>query len=166
MSPQKPKTSGGLLLFDRSESTCLKILVAHPGGPFFKNKDDGWWSIPKGEPELGEEIFDAALREFEEETGMKPIGPFLDLGNVMQKNGKQVFAWAFEGNWPEGKIPDCNEITLEFPKGSGREGTFPEIDQALLLPVSEARKKLTFAQTPFIDRLLEILQAYKKPSKG
>ena len=96
------------------------MLVAHPGGPFFKNKDDGWWSIPKGEPEEGEDIFNAALREFEEETGLNPKGPFIDLGNILQKNGKRVYAWAFEGTWPKGKLPECNEITLEFPKGSGK----------------------------------------------
>lgn len=151
------KTSGGLLLFENSQKDVPLMLVAHPGGPFFKNRDDGWWSIPKGEPEPGEEIFDAALREFEEETGMKPNGPFLDLGDVLQKNGKRVFAWAFEGTWPEGKIPECNEITLEYPKGSGKTWTFPEIDRVLMLIPEDARKKLRKEQGPFIDRLLEKL---------
>ena len=142
------------------------MLVAHPGGPFFANKDEGWWSIPKGEPEQEEEIFDAALREFEEETGLKPKGPYIELGNILQKNGKRVYAWAFEGAWPEGKIPKCNEITLEFPKGSGKSWTFPEIDRALMLPPAQARAKLRKEQTPFIDRLLERLERNSMASKG
>tara|TARA_E500000331_G_scaffold268068_1_gene259411 strand:+ start:125 stop:553 length:429 start_codon:yes stop_codon:yes gene_type:complete len=142
------------------------MLVAHPGGPFFANKDEGWWSIPKGEPEQEEEIFDAALREFEEETGLKPKGPFLELGNILQKNGKRVYAWAFEGAWPEGKIPECKEITMEFPKGSGKSWTFPEIDRALMLPPAQARAKLIKEQTPFVDRLLEKLEQSSMVSKG
>ena len=142
------------------------MLVAHPGGPFFANKDEGWWSIPKGEPEQEEKIFDAALREFEEETGLKPKGPYLELGNILQKNGKRVYAWAFEGAWPEGKTPECNEITLEFPKGSGKSWTFPEIDRALMLPPAQARAKLIKEQTPFIDRLLERLERNSMASKG
>ena len=142
------------------------MLVAHPGGPFFANKDEGWWSIPKGEPEQEEEIFDAALREFEEETGLKPKGPYIELGNILQKNGKRVYAWAFEGAWPEGKIPECNEITMEFPKGSGKSWTFPEIDRALMLPPAQARAKLRKEQTPFIDRLLERLERNSMASKG
>jgi predicted NUDIX family NTP pyrophosphohydrolase len=135
------------------------MLVAHPGGPFFKNRDDGWWSIPKGEPEQDEEIFAAALREFEEETGMAPQGPFIDLGDIVQKNGKRVFAWAFEGHWPDGKKPECNEISLEFPKGSGKTWTFPEIDRVLMLGPEEARKKLRAEQVPFVDRLLRSLSS-------
>ena len=149
------KISGGLLLFENSQREEPRLLVAHPGGPFFKNRDDGWWSIPKGEPEDNEEIFHAALREFEEETGLPPQGPFIELGDILQKNGKRVYAWAFEGEWPEGKIPDCNEITLEYPRGSGKEWTFPEIDRALMLDPREARKKLRAEQAPFVDRLLE-----------
>ena len=151
------KISGGLLLFENSQKEEPCMLVAHPGGPFFKNRDDGWWSIPKGEPEDNEEIFHAALREFEEETGLPPQGPFIELGDILQKNGKRVYAWAFEGTWPEGKIPVCNEITLEYPKGSGKTWTFPEIDRVLMLLPDEARKKLRKEQWPFIDRLLEKL---------
>ena len=151
------KISGGLLLFENSQKEGPRMLVAHPGGPFFKNRDDGWWSIPKGEPEDGEEIFHAALREFEEETGLPPQGPFIELGDILQKNGKRVYAWAFEGTWPEGKIPECNEITLEFPKGTGKTWTFPEIDRVLMLSPDGAREKLMKEQRPFIDRLLEKL---------
>jgi predicted NUDIX family NTP pyrophosphohydrolase len=162
----RPKVSGGLLLFEKSGKDGAHMLVAHPGGPFFKNKDDGWWSIPKGEPEEGEDIFNAALREFEEETGLNPKGPFIDLGNILQKNGKRVYAWAFEGTWPKGKLPECNEITLEFPKGSGKSWTFPEIDQVLMLPPPEARAKLMQEQTPFIDRLIQELDQVASTSKG
>ncbi len=156
------KTSGGLLLFDNACEEGPLMLVAHPGGPFFTNKDEGWWSIPKGEPEDGEEIFQAALREFEEETGLAPKGPYIKLGDILQKNGKRVYAWAFEGTWPAGKKPECNEITLEFPKGSGKTWTFPEIDRALMLNPVAAKKKLRVEQEPFIDRLLEKLPKERK----
>ena len=152
------KISGGLVLYKLTKhSNPLSVLVAHPGGPFFKNKDAGWWSIPKGEPDQGEDIFMAALREFEEETGEKPHGPYLDLGSIIQKNGKKVFAWAFAGDWEDGKIPVCNEITMEYPKDSGKMWTFPEIDQALLLPAEEAKQKLRPEQAVLVDRLIERL---------
>jgi predicted NUDIX family NTP pyrophosphohydrolase len=163
------KTSGGLLLYKQGNcSDELKVLIAHPGGPFFANKDNGWWSIPKGEPESGEDIFHAALREFEEETGEKSNGPYLDLGSIFQKNGKEVFAWAFAGHWEEGKVPRCNEISLEYPKGSGKEWTFPEIDRALLLPIAEAKIKLRPEQAVLVDRLVERLPKAKlaRASKG
>ena len=150
------KISGGLLLFNNDKGS-LRVLVAHPGGPFFRNRDDGWWSIPKGEPEEGEDIFDAAIREFEEETGLCPKGPYLELGDILQKSGKRVHAWGFEGEWEDGRIPECNEITLEFPKGSGKTWTFPEIDQAELLSPENAKRKLREEQHPFVDRLLAIL---------
>jgi predicted NUDIX family NTP pyrophosphohydrolase len=159
------KTSGGLLLFDNSGKDGPRMLVAHPGGPFFTNRDDGWWSIPKGEPEDGEEIFHAALREFEEETGLPPHGPFIELGDILQKNGKRVYAWAFEGTWPEGKSPECHEITLEFPKGSGKTWTFPEIDRVLMLPPDGAREKLKREQSPFVDRLLDKLNLDTNPTQ-
>ncbi len=152
------KTSGGLVLYEREKgSGALRVLVAHPGGPFFRNKDDGWWSIPKGEPDPGEDLFLAALREFEEETGMVPQGPFLDLGWIRQNNGKKVFAWAFEGNWPENRLPVSNEITLEYPKGSGKEWTFPEIDRVAFLPIEEAKTKLRKSQAELLDRLVILL---------
>ena len=152
-----PTRSGGILLFNGSTANNLQILVAHPGGPFFKKRDCGWWSLPKGEPEDNEEMFDAALREFKEETGMDTIGPYIDLGTIIQKNGKKVFAWACKGEWPDGKLPECNKITLEYPKGSGKTWTFPEIDEVRMLPIEEARKKLKDDQHPFLDRLIEKL---------
>ena len=157
----RPKKSGGLLLFDKSEKGGIEVLVAHPGGPFFRNKDDGWWSIPKGEPEEGEDIFDAALREFEEETGLTPQGPFFDL-EIFCKEQKTSLRMGFRGSLAERKTPECNEITLEFPKGSGKSWTFPEIDRVLMLPPAEARAKLRDEQMPFVDRLLEILNVKQR----
>ena len=158
------KTSGGLVLYDITNINEPKFLIAHPGGPFFTNRDNGWWSIPKGEPEENEDVFDAALREFEEETGMVPQGPYIDLGNIVQKNGKRVYAWAFAGCWEDGRIPACNEITIEHPKGSGKMWTFPEIDQAIMLNNKDARQKLRIEQIPLLDRLLlKIKPASKNP---
>ena len=151
------KISGGLVLFNLNKGKEPTFLIAHPGGPFFKNRDDGWWSIPKGEPEANESIFEAAKREFEEETGMKPYGPYINLGDIVQKNGKRVFAWGFEGKWPTDKIPVCNHITLEYPKGTGKTWTFPEIDKAIMMNLSETKKKLRAEQFPLILRLFETL---------
>lgn len=156
------KISGGLVLYkEDTDNQKVFVLVAHPGGPYFINKDAGWWSIPKGEPEPNEDIFLAALREFEEETGMAPTGPFLELGSITQNNGKEVFAWAFEGNWPEDRTLVCNEITLEYPKKSGKIWTFPEIDRVAFLPAEEAKLKLRQQQAPLIDRLLQRLEGIK-----
>ena len=151
------KISGGLILYNWKTSNQLKILIAHPGGPFFKNRALGWWTIPKGEPEENEEVFDAAIREFKEETGMRSNGPYIDLGNILQKNGKRVYAWAFEADWEKERVPICNEITMEYPKGSGKLWTFPEIDQAIMMNTEEAKKKLRTEQHPLIDRLLDHL---------
>ena len=158
------KISGGLVLYEKDNQTT-QFLIAHPGGPLFKNRDDGWWSIPKGEPNKGEEVFDAAIREFEEETGLIPRGPYLDLGSILQKNGKRVYAWGFSGKWIKGTIPKCNEITLEFPKGSGENWTFPEIDQAVMMTEREAKIKLCPEQCSFIDRLIDALEKKKEEAR-
>jgi predicted NUDIX family NTP pyrophosphohydrolase len=159
------KISGGLVLYEQINGT-LKFLIAHPGGPFFKNRDDGYWSIPKGEPEEKEEIFDAAVREFEEETGLIPKGPYINLGSILQKNGKLVYAWGFAGSWVEGAVPKCNEITLEYPKGSGKVWTFPEIDRAIMMLAEEAKQKLSAKQAPFIDRLIQSLNEKERVTKS
>jgi predicted NUDIX family NTP pyrophosphohydrolase len=152
------KVSGGLVLYKKdSVNQKVFVLVAHPGGPFFQNKDAGWWSIPKGEPDPNEKIFNAAIREFEEETGLSPQGPYLNLGSIIQNNGKEVFAWAFEGDWPKTRIHTCNEISMEFPRGSGKIWTFPEIDRVEFLPIEEAKCKLRPQQVPLLDRLKEVL---------
>ena len=89
---------------------------------------------------------------------MTPSGPFLDLGSIIQNNGKEVFAWAFEGDWPDGRLPICNQITMEYPKGSGKIWTFPEIDRVALLPLCEAKKKLSKQQAELLDRLAKRAQ--------
>jgi predicted NUDIX family NTP pyrophosphohydrolase len=88
---------------------------------------------------------------------MDAVGPYINLGTIIQRNGKKVYAWAAAGKWPEGKLPDCNKITMEYPKGSGKIWTFPEIDEVRMLPIKDARKKLKEEQHPFLDRLVEKL---------
>ena len=152
----KSKTSAGLLMF-RIRSGQLEVFLAHPGGPFFRNKDDGHWTIPKGEIEVGEDLLAAAQREFKEEVGINPSGEFLQLGNVVQKGGKIVHAWAFQGAWDEAQPLRSNTFELEWPPGSGTIQRFPEIDRAGFFSMSHARQKLKEAQHPFLDRLQEAL---------
>ena len=108
---------------------CLQVLLAHPGGPYFVSKDDGAWSIPKGEPEPDEDLLLTAQREFEEETGLKPTGPFIPLKPIQQKGGKIVHAWAFKGDCDPATLKS-NTFTMEWPPNSGRQMEFPEIDRA------------------------------------
>ncbi|MGZ8939038.1 MAG: NUDIX domain-containing protein, partial [Limisphaerales bacterium] len=126
--------------------------------------DQGHWTIPKGEPEEGEELLAAAQREFGEETGFVPGGPFIDLGTVLQKGGKTVYAWGCEGEMPEGHSHSCNTFSTEWPIGSGKFQAFPEIDQACFFPISEARLKLKETQIPFLDRLILHLEHSEKGS--
>jgi len=145
--------SAGLLLYRRSPSGTLEVLLAHPGGPFFARKDEGAWSIPKGEIAALEDPFACAIREFEEETGQKPLARnYLDLGSVQQRGGKHVQAWAFEGEWSGGP-PRSNTFQLEWPPKSGQILEFPEIDRLELFPLPVARRKLNAAQAAFLDRL-------------
>ena len=123
------KTSAGLLMF-RLRNSVVEIFLAHPGGPHFRRKDEGHWTIPKGEIEPGEEKVAAAIREFKEETGIEAKGDLIPLGSVKQRGGKTVFGWAFAGNWDDGCpiVSNCHQ--LEWPPKSGRFQEFPEIDQA------------------------------------
>ena len=123
-----PRLSAGLLMY-RIKDGAIQVLLAHPGGPYFVNKDDGHWSIPKGEPGPDEDLLLTAQREFEEETGLKPAGPFVPLQAVTQKGGKVVHAWAFEGDCDPTTIRS-NTFTMEWPPRSGQQMTFPEIDRA------------------------------------
>jgi len=152
-------TSAGLLMFRRRPGG-IEVFLVHPGGPFFARKDDGAWSIPKGEIEPGEEPLAVARREFAEETGRAVEqcggrGEFLPLGSARQKAGKTVHAWAFEGDWPEGEAPSSNTFSMEWPPRSGRSREFPEIDRAEFFPLERARAKIQPAQGAFLDRLLE-----------
>ncbi|MBA3443781.1 MAG: NUDIX domain-containing protein [Gemmatimonadales bacterium] len=148
---KSPKSSAGLLLYRRA-SAKLEVFLAHPGGPFWHNRDAGAWTIPKGVVEPGEELLAAACREFEEETGVRAVGPFLPLGSIRQKAGKLVHAWAWEG------VADSDQVTsnimrTEWPRGSGRLITFPEVDRCAWFDPATARHKINPAQAEFIDRL-------------
>lgn len=146
-----PKTSAGLLMYRFHEGN-LQVLLAHPGGPFFKNKDEGAWSIPKGEIEPDEDYLLAAKREFEEEMGLIPEGTFLPLTPVKQKGGKIVHAWAIEGEC-DPKAIVSNTFSIMWPPKSGKEVEFPEIDRAEFFDVEIARSKINAAQAALIDEL-------------
>jgi predicted NUDIX family NTP pyrophosphohydrolase len=150
------KTSAGLMMY-RRRAGGLEIFLAHPGGPYLKNKDLGYWGIPKGEIEAGEDPLAAAIREFAEETGILAAGEFLPLGSVVQASGKTVHAWAFAGDWEEGREPASNLFPLEWPPHSGQQQWFPEVDKAAFFPVPVAMKKINRAQAAFIVRLQELL---------
>jgi predicted NUDIX family NTP pyrophosphohydrolase len=145
--------SAGLLLF-RRRIADLEVLLAHPGGPFWQNKDDGAWSIPKGLVGADEAPLSAARREFVEETGHEPLGDFFPLGEARQPGGKVVQAWAIEGDWDPALIRS-NTFEVEWPPRSGRRRTFPEIDRAAWFGIADARRKILKGQTVFVDRLVE-----------
>ncbi|MFO7906352.1 MAG: NUDIX domain-containing protein [Planctomycetota bacterium] len=149
------KVSAGLLMY-RIRDDTLQVLLTHPGGPFFQNKEEGAWSIPKGEIEPDESILEAAKREFEEEIGITPTGPFTDLTPVKQKGGKTVYAWALEGDCNPNAIVS-NTFTMEWPPKSGRQVEFPEIDRAKFFDVAVAKRKINAAQAALIDELEEIM---------
>lgn len=145
------KASAGLLLYRRHQRG-LELFLAHPGGPFWRVRDVGAWTIPKGVPERGEDLLTAACREFEEETGLPPRGPFIPLGAIRQKAGKLVHAWAWEGDADPDRVTS-NTMRTEWPRGSGRWLTFPEVDRCAWFPASQAREKINPAQAELIDRL-------------
>lgn len=147
--------SGGVLLY-RFRGDELQILLVHPGGPFWKKKDEGAWSIPKGQFEENESPLDAAKREFKEETGFEADGNFVDLGSIKQSSKKIVHAWALESDLDETKIVS-NNFELEWPKNSGRMKEFPEIDKAGWFNIEQAKKKMQKGQLGFIDKLMSKL---------
>jgi predicted NUDIX family NTP pyrophosphohydrolase len=150
-----PRISAGLLMY-RIHDRKLQVLLAHPGGPYFKNKDELAWSIPKGEIEQGEDLLEAAKREFKEETGVTPTGPFIALTPIKQKGGKIVHAWAFKGDC-DPKASFSNTFTMEWPPKSGRQVEFPEIDRADFFDVDAAKRKLKAAQGALVDELQGML---------
>jgi predicted NUDIX family NTP pyrophosphohydrolase len=153
------KRSAGILLYRRREDGGPEVLLVHPGGPFWARKDLGAWSIPKGEHGDDEDATAAARREFEEEIGTAlPEGPLTALGEVRQRNGKRVQAWAAEGDLDPATVRS-NTFELEWPPRSGRTQAFPEIDRAAWFGLDEARERLLGAQAPFLDRLREHLRA-------
>ncbi|OOQ60889.1 NUDIX domain-containing protein [Mucilaginibacter pedocola] len=151
-----PKQSAGILAYRFSDKQ-LQVFLAHPGGPFFKNKDAGVWSIPKGEFEDDEEPLHAAQREFTEETGHNIAGKFVALTPVKYKNGKVVYAWAVEADIDAGNIKS-NYFEMEWPPRSGKTASFAEIDRADWFDTETAKQKLVPAQVPLIDELLLFLE--------
>jgi predicted NUDIX family NTP pyrophosphohydrolase len=155
-----PKLSAGLLAYRTRPDGALEVLLVHPGGPFWKNKDAHAWSIPKGEYDDGLDPQHEAEREFEEELGMPaPPGPRLDLGTVRQSSGKQVRAWAVQAGDLNLDEVKSNEFEMEWPPNSGRLQSFPEVDRAEWMTLESARGRIVSAQTDFFDRLLEVLSA-------
>ena len=151
------KISAGILMFRRN-ADGIQVLLAHPGGPFFKNKDDGAWTIPKGVAEPSEDLTERAKIEFEEELGIKPSGKLVTLGSVRQKGGKIVHAWAMEGDLPENFEPISNTFDLEWPPRSGKMQSFVEVDRAGFFSLNEAAQKINPAQREFLDRLQQLIR--------
>jgi predicted NUDIX family NTP pyrophosphohydrolase len=147
----KFKKSAGILLYKRVDKQ-LFVLLVHPGGPFWKNKDAGYWSIPKGEFGDDENAFDAAIREFEEETGTRLDGHFIELSPVKLKSGKVVYAWAMEKDLDAAAVVS-NTFETEWPPKSGTLKSFPEIDKAQWFTVEEALEKINVAMGDFILQL-------------
>lgn len=147
--------SAGLLLF-RRRAPDLEVFLAHPGGPFWRDRDAGAWTIPKGLVEEGEDLLAAARREFEEETGITPVPPFLPLGSIRQKAGKVVHAWAWEGDADPAAIVS-NVMRTEWPRGSGRWLQFPEVDRCAWFRTAAAGARINPAQRELIDRLQALI---------
>jgi predicted NUDIX family NTP pyrophosphohydrolase len=157
VSPSRKKLpSAGILLY-RRRGPALQVLLVHPGGPAWAKRDLGAWSIPKGEYEPDEDPLDAARREFAEELGVAvPQGPVKDLGEIRQRSGKRVRAWALEGDLDVETV-SSNTVEFEWPPRSGRLIEIPEVDRAEWFGLSEAREKINVGQVPLIDRLEELL---------
>jgi predicted NUDIX family NTP pyrophosphohydrolase len=150
------RTSAGFLLY-RRRAGVLEVLLAHPGGPFYARRDDGVWTIPKGEPDPGEDLLAAARRELREELGCEAREPLLALGSVLQRGGKAVHAWAFESDFDEAAPLPASSFELEWPPRSGQRRSFPEIDRVAFFPLPVARRKLLEAQREFLTRLEQAL---------
>lgn len=141
-----------MLMYRFEPAGALQVLLAHPGGPFWKSRDEGAWTIPKGEYQEPEPPLEAARREFREELGASADGPFLPLGEVVQKGGKHVTAWAFAGDFNPAQLR-CNTFEIEWPPKSGRMQTYPELDRVEWFGLEQAHHKINPAQRPFLDQL-------------
>ena len=150
------KKSAGLLIY-RQKGNMVEVLLVHPGGPFWAKKDNGAWSIPKGELNNDEDPLAAARREMGEETGIQVSGNFIELTPVKQKSGKWVYAWALEQQLDIDNIKS-NTFEMEWPPRSGRKKSFPEIDKAGWFSMADARKKIIEGQVLLINQLEEILK--------
>jgi predicted NUDIX family NTP pyrophosphohydrolase len=151
-----PKTIAGLLMY-RVADDGLEVLLVHPGGPFWKNKDEKAWSIPKGEAEPGEDLLAVAQPEFEEELGFKPTSEFTELMPIKQKGGKVVHAWAFEGDC-DPSATTSNTFTMEWPPKSGRQVEFPEVDRTEFFDLETAKRKINSGQEGLLEELEESFQ--------
>ena len=153
---KRSTTSAGLLMF-RKRGKDLEVLLVHPGGPFFRNKDDGVWTIPKGEVGDNEDLVSRARIEFEEELGVvPPTDKLIELGWVKQKGSKTVHAWAVEGDLKNDFILKSNTFEMEWPPHSGKLGRFPEVDRVAFFPIDSARTKINPAQIVLLDRLIAL----------
>lgn len=151
------RESAGILLF-REGGERIEVLLAHPGGPYWRRRDAGAWSVPKGEREEGEKLCDCALRELREELGPAvelTAADLLELGSVRQKGGKVVHAWAAEGDFDPARLRSIT-FSMEWPPRSGARQDFPEVDRAEWFEPAEARRRINVAQTEFLDRLLAL----------
>jgi predicted NUDIX family NTP pyrophosphohydrolase len=153
---RRSRVSAGLLMFRRRDGE-LEVLLVHPGGPFFARKDEGAWTIPKGEAAPDEDLLTRAQIEFEEEVGFRPHGNWIELGSIKQKGGKTVHAWAFEGDLTDSFKLKSNTFEIEWPPRSGKLKQFPEIDRAEFFGEEVARRKINPAQIILLDRLRERL---------
>lgn len=149
------KLSAGILLY-RLTGSEPEFFLVHPGGPFFAKKNEGWWTIPKGEPVPDEDLLACAQREFKEETGYAPTEPFKELQPITQKAGKKVHCWAAEGNLDAGAITS-NSFEMEWPPKSGRKQAFPEIDRAGWFPFDEAKVLINERQSAFLLEVIGLL---------
>ncbi len=150
-----PKRSAGILMY-RRPGADVELLLVHPGGPFWAGKDLGAWSIPKGEYSESEDALAVARREFEEETGARPRGDLLPLGELVQPGRKIVTAWALEGDFDASGLKS-NLFEIEWPPKSGRKQSFPEVDRAQWFSPADARRKILMGQSEFIARLLKAI---------
>jgi predicted NUDIX family NTP pyrophosphohydrolase len=148
------------LLMCRTEGAELQFFLVHPGGPFYVKKNEGVWSIPKGLPENNEEILQTAQREFFEETGIKPSGPYHPLGSIKQKSGKIVYAWAFIGEWTSDRGIVSNIFKIEWPPRSKKFIDIPEVDKAEWMSYDQACKMIHPHQLPFLTKAKEIFKSH------
>ena len=154
----KQTLAAGLLMY-RMRGHEIEYFLVHPGGPYYVNRDNGVWTIPKGLPEAGEDVLGTAQREFSEETGISPSPPYYELGTIRQKGGKIVHAWAFAGDWEPALGIKCNLFTMEWPPRSGKKVDFPEVDRAQWFSLEEAKVKIIPEQISFLDRVKDLAKA-------
>lgn len=154
------RESAGLLMYRFKNGINFEVFLIHPGGPFFRNKDMGVWSIPKGEPDENDgELLNTAIREFEEETGIIPEAKeYFSLGAITQRGGKVVYAWAFEGDIDDDFELKSNTFSTEWPPNTGKRMLFPEVDRYGFFNLDEAKKKIKDRQVELIERLEELLK--------